>query len=86
MTVSVRQSGIIRMPFPENPIKHDGPTKIEAMSMPRQVSAAAAVSSSPRLGFQSVDEGLKSRRHLAPAWIVEKKTNRARHPVLQQRD
>jgi hypothetical protein len=31
MTAFVRQSGIIRMPYSENPIRRDGRTKIQAI-------------------------------------------------------
>ena len=41
---------------------------------------------SPRVGFHFVDECLEGSRHLTPAGIVEKKTDRAWPPVFKQRD
>jgi hypothetical protein len=42
MAAFVRQSGMIRMTYSENPIGRDGRANIKAMSMRRRVSAAAA--------------------------------------------
>jgi hypothetical protein len=81
MTAFVRQSGMIRMPYSEIRIRHNGRTK-NRNDVDAEDSQRTDGLPSSRLGFQRVNECLQSRRHLAPAWIVEKKPNRAWRPVL----